>query len=367
VFGVNVPLGVKINTVAPFTSLGLSTPAIAGNTGLTFNVTSNLALDGTTSNGSPIVTVASTSGIIPEMTVTGTNIPAGTKVLAVTSPTTFTLTANASGTTSTLSLSPLTPALTNTLNNTSVVGVLGGYITINKAIWAQSGLAGTGLAIVPSTNQVSTLATGAWNNVTANVNLNLDVASSITGAGNIGQLTFNTPAANTVTLNGPSIIRTGGILVTENVGANTSRISASVGNVVSVLNCVTTAGSATVNCSSTAGLLVNMAISGATIPTGSRVASLVSATQFTLASGTGVTAGTGNFTAGIITSLSGVATTVDSSGNLTTTLTAPSTSFLIVGMTVSGVPNIPAGTIVTTIPTTTHSPSATRLPLQGRE
>ncbi|MFZ4594843.1 MAG: beta strand repeat-containing protein, partial [Verrucomicrobiaceae bacterium] len=274
----------------------------------------------------------------------------GTKVLAVTSPTTFTLTANASGTTSTLSLSPLTPALTNTLNNTSVVGVLGGYITINKAIWAQSGLAGTGLAIVPSTNQVSTLATGAWNNIPANVNQNLDVASSITGSGSVGQLTFNTPSANTVSLNGPSIIRTGGILVTENVGANTSRLSGPGAASVSVLNCVTTAESATVNCTSTAGLLVNMAISGATIPAGSRVASLASATQFTLASGTGVTAGSGQtFTASLATSVSNVATTLDANSALTNILTTTSTAGIVVGMIVSGPSNIPAGSIVTTI------------------
>lgn len=55
----------------------------------------------------------------------------------------------------------------------------------------------------------------------------------------------------------------------------------------------TTAASAVVTAlSSTAGLAVGMSVFGATIPSGATIASIDSATQVTLASGTGVTAGT---------------------------------------------------------------------------
>lgn len=63
----------------------------------------------------------------------------------------------------------------------------------------------------------------------------------------------------------------------------------------------TTAGSAVVTgLSSTAGLAVGMAAIGSTIPAGRTIASIDSATQVTLSSGTSVTAGTGSIRFGII-------------------------------------------------------------------
>lgn len=63
----------------------------------------------------------------------------------------------------------------------------------------------------------------------------------------------------------------------------------------------TTAGSAVITgLSSTAGLAVGMAAIGSTIPAGRTIASIDSATQVTLNSGTSVTAGTGSIRFGII-------------------------------------------------------------------
>ena len=60
-----------------------------------------------------------------------------------------------------------------------------------------------------------------------------------------------------------------------------------------VLNGTTTAGSAVITgLSSTAGLAIGMQVIGSTIPTGRTIASIDSATQVTLNSGTSVTAGT---------------------------------------------------------------------------
>ena len=66
--------------------------------------------------------------------------------------------------------------------------------------------------------------------------------------------------------------------------------------ITAAVNATTTAGSATVNLTSgtTAGLAIGQTISGnPNIPTGSTIATIVSATQFTLNSGTGVTAAAG--------------------------------------------------------------------------
>jgi hypothetical protein len=54
----------------------------------------------------------------------------------------------------------------------------------------------------------------------------------------------------------------------------------------------TTAGSATVTTTSTAGLIVGQSVSGTRLPAGSRIASITNGTTFVLESGTGVTAGT---------------------------------------------------------------------------
>jgi len=93
IFGVGVPNAAKVNAVAPITTLGLSTAATASASGQTFTVPAGVQLVGTTSGGSPNVTVASTQGILPGMHVTGTNIPAGTRVASITNATTFVLTA----------------------------------------------------------------------------------------------------------------------------------------------------------------------------------------------------------------------------------------------------------------------------------
>lgn len=75
------------------------------------NDTLKFAFTGATSNGSNIITVASTTGIHVGATISGTNIPARSYVSAITSSTTFTITANATGTGSGLTLHAATIGL----------------------------------------------------------------------------------------------------------------------------------------------------------------------------------------------------------------------------------------------------------------
>jgi autotransporter-associated beta strand protein len=72
-----------------------------------------------------------------------------------------------------------------------------------------------------------------------------------------------------------------------------NQINGATGPVSYVLAATTTLNSATVTVPSTTGLVVGMAVTGANIPVGSTVASVVNGTTFTLNSGSGVVAGIG--------------------------------------------------------------------------
>ena len=85
--------GTTILSVNSLTSVTLSTNATvaAQNT----NLTTATLRSGATNIGSPVVTVNSTVGVAPGMTLTGTGIPANSYVVSVDSPTQLTLSQNA--------------------------------------------------------------------------------------------------------------------------------------------------------------------------------------------------------------------------------------------------------------------------------
>ena len=240
-------------------------------------------------------------------------------------------------------------ALTNTLNNTTVLGLVGGWLTVGKTDFGASGTFGVDLPITATTSYVqSTTANVSWNNA-GNQNAVLDVLSDIMGTGNVGAVRFNQAAARTVTMQNTSIIKTGGILVTPNVGANTITLTASPMTSFSVTGCNTTASSATINCTSTAGLLPGMVITGTGIPAGRTVAAIASNTQFTINSGTGVTLQSNQtYTASVLTSLTNVVTAPGS-----TTVRCDTTVGLLVNTMIT-CPNIPEGAIVTSITNSTN-------------
>src|SRR5262249_5020507 len=108
---------------------------------------------------------------------------------------------------------PTTGSITTTSAN--VNGILGGFATVAGTDWARNNAGAVAkLATYPND------AWGAGNNTTVTLANNSPAASSTTNS-----LRFNAAAGDTVSLSGTNIISSGGILVTANVGANTSTIS----------------------------------------------------------------------------------------------------------------------------------------------
>jgi fibronectin-binding autotransporter adhesin len=100
--------------------------------------------------------------------------------------------------------------ITTTTSDTN--GILGGYATVGGTDWAHNN--GTNLVAASYTND--TWASGNNTTVTA--------SSSPASGATTNSLRFNAAGASTVTLAGTNVISSGGILVTTNVGANTSEI-----------------------------------------------------------------------------------------------------------------------------------------------
>ena len=351
--GTNVPTSTTVAAVTGPTTFVLSnavTATVAVPLVL-FTVPGGATLANGSTNGTNTITVTSTAGLVPGMIVSGTNIPPGAKVASVNSNgTEFTIDVPTTGTGSGISIAAATQsvALTNTLNNTTVTGVLGGYVTVNKTFWAQSGTTGTGLAIVPATNYLSSLQNstlpGLWSNQPAFVNSNLDIAASMNASGTVGLVTFNTPTNVDVTVQGKANVSTGGVLITPNVGANTISFNVASTNTYNLTNCVTIAANAKVVCDSTAGLVAEMAVTGPNIPANATIAAVNDATSFNLKSGTGVTAGTGlSLTASYLTSLTNCSFTTASRN-----VTCDSTVGLLTSSQISG-PGFPSGASVESI------------------
>jgi fibronectin-binding autotransporter adhesin len=217
------------------------------------------------------------------------------------------------GSTGTIDFNPVNAgaSFTTTAATSATTGIVGAYATYAGASWAVAGSGGTATPVTPlpaasytansfgtttHTDVTSTAATAAAGASTYDVRFNTAVAGKVTLAGSTGS---------------PNVITDGGILVTPNVGANTSTLTggvltapadtdlvvqqfnaagaltiasalASTNGTATTLSNVTTTTSTTVNVGSTAGLIVGEVVAGSTLTAGTRVASINSATSVTL-------------------------------------------------------------------------------------
>lgn len=96
-------------------------------------------------------------------------------------------------------------------------GILGGWATFDNSTWAVTN--GTGNAI----NGLTTFTTDTW---AAGNNTDVSLAAADPASGSTtNSLRFNTTGAKTLTLAGINTVTSGGVLVTSNVGANTTTIT----------------------------------------------------------------------------------------------------------------------------------------------
>ena len=93
--GPGIPAGTTIASITNGTTLVLSAAATATATGQTFAA---FGFSGGTTSGSADLTVASTTGLLAGMQVTGAGIPAGTRIASITNATTVVLSAPATAT-----------------------------------------------------------------------------------------------------------------------------------------------------------------------------------------------------------------------------------------------------------------------------
>ncbi len=98
VFGTNIPAGAFITAVNPGVSITLNTnitTAVAAATALTFTgVNSTVNTTAASATSANLITVSSTTGLVPGQYVTGANIPAGSVITSIPSSTTFTISNN---------------------------------------------------------------------------------------------------------------------------------------------------------------------------------------------------------------------------------------------------------------------------------
>lgn len=211
---------------------------------------------------------------------------------------------------------------TSTTTTANTNGILGGWATMNGgATWAANDGNGN---IVPFTGYTN----DTW---AAGNNTDVTMSSAPASGSTTNTVRFNQAAANTITLSGANVVA-GGILVTPNVGNNTTTITGgtlSAPNTASFQDLViqqfntaaplvissvianapnpasqtgsTTTGTAVVTgVPSTAGLVVGQTVAGTGIPSGTTIKSIDSSSQITLsanATATSTSPVTLNFTA----------------------------------------------------------------------
>jgi len=154
-------------------------------------------------------------------------------------------------------------------------------------------------------------------------------------------------------------ISVGGLVIGTNIPANAA-VSATATQPRAVsLSITTTAASATVNLASgtTAGMRIGMVIIAPTVPAGYTVATIASSTQFTLSSGTSVTAGTAIAATG--TSVVAARRVVNASTqSASATVTVESTAGLVAGQLISSAAFATGTTISIVTSDTTFTASA---------
>jgi autotransporter-associated beta strand protein len=112
--------------------------------------------------------------------------------------------------------------------------ILGAFATYNSSDWAVTGT-GTGSMNVAPLAAASYTA-NAFNSSSSTTIVHSNIVSNFTAATNsyTSDIRFNASSAVALTLKGADILDDGGILVTPNVGANTSTISGTTGNTLGV-------------------------------------------------------------------------------------------------------------------------------------
>ncbi|MDI1315147.1 autotransporter-associated beta strand repeat-containing protein, partial [Prosthecobacter sp.] len=280
-----------------------------------------------TTSGSNVVTLdSSTTGLyIGEVLSGNANIPGGATITAITSPTTFTISAPASGTGSSVATIITTTAtapaaqslVTSTTSGSSSATILGTPVLFTGQAVQGNGIPqgttitgitqGTGVTFVTlSQNATATgtaneyyglqpvglVVTGATLGSSATVTVastaGLVTGQSVNGAGIPAGTTISSITDDThFVLSLPALMSTTSAPLT--IGAP---LIAASGNITGVA-ASTTPGSAIVTVASTAGLYVGMPVTeNPNIPANSFITAITSATTFTITSGTGVTAGT---------------------------------------------------------------------------
>jgi len=240
----NYPVGTTITAIDNYNLLTLSNPSTNGANATNQTFTTGVVNLGTQNTGSPVVTMATTVGIAPGMTITGTGIPAGTFVSSVDSATQLTL--SQAATTTVAGTAAYTLGMTNMIVNSVIAnngsgnsvqlvksgsGVLnlsaantytGGTIvdqgTLNlvgdsgTVVIPAGGLTVTGAAVVMNTNQgqidpSNTVTLNGSSTVTlvGNNTLNSIVFNNNGGTGNP---TFNVGGILTLTNSAPVTVTT---------------------------------------------------------------------------------------------------------------------------------------------------------------
>lgn len=294
----------------------------------------------TTTSGNTTVVGASTAGVWPGMSLSGTNIAAGTTIASITNGTTLVLSAAATGSGTGLSLTAAGVTLTNCVTTTGSPNV-----SCNSTVGLVVGMGITGVVTNPNNPTVSSI-TDATNFVlssnvttgstgltltasgcgaelstgTANYTDTMITTANVinAGAATAGNVEFYVRTADLISNNGwtfqvsPDGGTTWNTRVSENYAGSTASLTncvlnatttvtcASTANLVPGMtvqgaalrftNCGTTNASATVTCTDTTGLAVGMYVSGNGIPNGSRVVSLVANTSFTMNNNANATA-----------------------------------------------------------------------------
>ncbi len=286
----------------------------------------------TTTSGSITVTCASTSGVWPGMSISGTNITAGTTITSIPNGTMLVLSAAATGSGTGLSLTAAGVTLTGcattagsaTVTCVSTTGLIVGMgisgVTTNpNNPTVQSITDGTTFVMNANATATSTgltlTASGCGAELTTGTSTYTDTMITTTnainaGAASAGNVEFYVRTSDLISNNGwtfqvsPDGGTTWNTRVSENYAgstvsltnctlnatttvtcASTTGLAAGMtvqGAALRLNNCTTTSASATVTCADTTGLGVGMYVTGNGIPANSRVVSFVTNTSFTL-------------------------------------------------------------------------------------
>jgi arylsulfatase A-like enzyme len=321
--------------------------------GSTSNHTVPIVLSNCTTNGSTSVTCASTTGLMPGMLITGTNINASTTISQVNSATAITLSQAASGSGSALTLTAAGVTLTSCVAGTAP--------TINCAnttgLAVGMGLTGSGLATTPGNPTVAAITNGTafttnstafttipatltasgmaleFNNGTVNYTDTMATSPTIpAGTATVGNVEFWARNVDLSTGNGWTLQISPDGGTTWNTRLTESFASTQASCTLNNANNQTT-GSTTILCTDTSKLVVGNTIQGVAIPIASCTTSTTTnPTVILTANTTGLAVGmfiTGGNTAGIpnnsrITAISaGVSFTINNS------VTASATSTLL--------------------------------------